>query len=78
MELIGAHTQTRPALESGPCCWTEMDDYKTYNKLLAYGKVKVDPILTRLASPRDAAEVFRMLHTEKNPPLGVVLDWRDI
>lgn len=78
IEIYGAHTRTRPKLESGPVYWTEMDDYKTFNKLLAAGKVNVKPILTRVVSPRDAEEVFNMLHTEKNPPLGVVFDWRDI
>lgn len=78
IEIYGAHTMTRPKLESGPVYWTEKDDYKTFIKLLAAGKVNVKPILTRMVSPRDAANVFNMLHTEKNPPLGVVFDWQDI
>lgn len=78
IEIYGAHTRTRPKQESGPVYWTEMDDYKTFLKLLAANKVNVKPILTREVSPLDAGSVYNMLNTEKNPPLGVVFNWAEL
>lgn len=78
INLIGAHTCTRSALESAPGLWTEMDDYKTFLKLLRAGKINVKPMTNRIVSPRSAAEVYQFLNTEKNPPLGVVFDWQQL
>lgn len=68
----------RSALESAPGLWTEMDDYKTCLKLLRAGKINVKPMTNRIVSPRSAAEVYQLLNTEKNPPLGVVFDWQQL
>ena len=78
INLIGAHTMTRPATNSSQGMWTEKDDYKTFLKLLMANKVNVKPMLNRIVRPQDAAEVYHMLHTEKNPPRGVVFDWQQL
>ena len=78
INLIGAHTMTRPATNSSQGMWTEKDDYRTFLKLLMANKVNVKPMLNRIVRPQDAAEVYHMLHTEKNPPLGVVFDWQQL
>ena len=78
INLIGAHTMTRPGTNSSQGMWTEKDDYKTFLKLLMANKVNVKPMLNRIVRPQDAAEVYHMLHTEKNPPLGVVFDWQQL
>ena len=76
--LVGAHTGTRPAVESRPGQWTEADDYRTFLKLVAAGKVQVRPVISEVVSPEKAPEVYACLAEDKNPPLGIVFDWKQI
>jgi threonine dehydrogenase-like Zn-dependent dehydrogenase len=76
--LLGAHTYTRPRLESAPGRWTEHDDYRTFLKLLAAGRMQVRPMISEVVSPGMADSVYARLAQEKNPPLGVVFDWSRI
>ena len=79
ISLLGSHTCVRPKVESrfnGE--WTEYDDYRSYFKYVRNGRLKVKPIISKVVSPGDADGVFRELGFEKDPPLGVLFDWRDI
>ena len=79
VSLLGAHTMVRPKYESRPGGeWTEYDDYRTFFKYVRTGRLKVAPVISRKVSPKDADAVYRRLGFEKNPPLGVLFDWRDI
>ena len=78
VQLIGAHTMTRPKLESRPGEWTEHDDYTAFLKLLKAGRIQVAPIIGEVAPAAEAAEIFRRLDTAENPPLGVLLDWTKV
>lgn len=78
ISLIGAHTNTRPKRESSPGRWTEFDDYRTFLKLVAAGKVQTRPIISHVVSPEDAPAIYRRLAEEKNPPLGIVFDWSKV
>ncbi len=78
IQLFGAHTFSRAKLESHPYHWTQEDDYKAFLKLLANGKMKAREIISEIISPEKAHDVYRMLATEKNPPLGIVFDWTKI
>ena len=78
VQLIGAHTMTRPKFESRPGEWTEHDDYTAFLKLLKAGRIQVAPMIGKVAPAADAAEVFRELDAAKNPPLGVLLDWTNV
>ena len=79
ISLLGAHTMVRPKFESRPNGeWTEFDDYRTFFKYVRSGRLKVKPVISRLASPRDCSAIFHELGFEKNPPLGILFDWRDI
>lgn len=78
IRLIGCHTSNRPSVESRPGQWTEHDDYVTFLKFLSRGRVKVTPIISKICSPADAQEVYKMLVETKNPPLGIVFDWRKL
>ena len=77
IKLIGCHTLTRPKHDSRPGEWTEFDDYRTFFKLLKAGKLQIEPIISRIVSPRDAAAVYAELGSVPNPPFGVLFDWRD-
>ena len=73
--LIGAHTFTRPKLDNTRTAWCEQSDYRVILDLLAAGRITFKPFISKLVSPADAGEVYHLLATEKNPPLGVVFDW---
>lgn len=76
--LVGAHTSTRPGTDSRPGQWTEADDYRTFLKLVAAGKMRVRPVISEVVSPEKAPEVYSRLAEDKNPPLGIVFDWKRI
>lgn len=78
VSLIGCHTNARPAVDRTPAGWSENDDYRTFFKLVGAGKLKIDPIISETASPRDAEAIYRKIGMQSNPPLGIMLDWRDI
>ena len=73
--LIGAHTRNRPRFESRPGQWTEHDDYRTFLRLLARGKLRVRPLISGIVSPEQAHEVYNTILGQKNPPPGFVFDW---
>ena len=76
--LIGAHTSNRPYMDSRPGQWSEHDDYRTLMRFLANRKVQITPLISRVASPEEAPEVYKSLLAVKNPPPGILFDWRDL
>lgn len=78
VSLIGAHTFTRAKEESAPGRWTEHDDYRTFLKLVAAGKLQTRPLISEIVSPEAAPEVYARLAETENPPLGIVFDWSKI
>jgi len=76
VSLIGSHTFTRPKAESRPGAWTERDDYATFFKLVAAGRLLVPPVVSEIASPEAAPELYTRLIEEVEPPAGVAFDWR--
>ena len=76
--LIGAHTSNRPYLDSRPGQWSEHDDYRTLMRFLANRKVKITPLISRIALPEEAPEVYQSLLAAKNPPPGILFDWRNL
>lgn len=75
ISLIGCHTATRPKFESRPGRWTEMDDYRTFLKLLAAKRIQVRPFINRIVKPEDADAIYHEIGFSKNPPFGVLFDW---
>jgi len=78
VSLIGAHTFTRAKVESRPAGWTERDDYATFFKLVAAGRLHVRPIVSEIVSPDRVPELYRRLIEEKDPPAGVAIDWQKL
>ncbi|NLF16321.1 MAG: zinc-binding alcohol dehydrogenase [Lentisphaerae bacterium] len=74
--LIGAHTMARPKHESRPGRWTESDDYRTFLRLVAAGRLEIRPLISAVVPPEDAPAVYQRLAEEAHPPLGIVFDWR--
>lgn len=78
ISLIGAHTNSRPNHESAPGRWTQLDDFRTFLKLVAAGKMQVRPLISEVVSPKAAPAVYARLAECENPPLGIVFDWSEI
>jgi threonine dehydrogenase-like Zn-dependent dehydrogenase len=78
ISLLGAHTFTRAKQESAPGRWTEHDDYRTFLTLVAAGKLQVRPLISEIVSPEDAPMIYGRLAETKNPPLGIVFDWKKV
>ncbi len=74
--LIGAHTSNHAEGGSRPERWTANDDYRTFLRFLANGKMKMRPLISEMVSPANAHEVYTRLIAGKNPPLGMVFDWK--
>lgn len=76
IKLIGAHNYVRPKQESYPHHWTHHDDCNAILDMIATGRIKVEPIVSRVVSPTEAPEIFRQLAEDKLFPMGTVFDWR--
>ena len=76
VKLIGAHNFVRPKVESYPHHWTHQDDCRAILDLIAANKLRVRPIVSRVAAPEEAPEIYRQLCDDPAFPIGTVFDWR--
>ena len=75
--LIGAHTSNRPLVESTPGQWTEFDDFRTFEKFVASGRVNMSQLISRVEKIDNYQEVYNTVINGKNPPFGIVFDWKN-
>ena len=78
ISLIGAHTLARPKKESSAGLFTEADDLKTVFSLTAGKRLNFADLICEIHSPEEAGKVYGRLINEKNFPIGVLFDWRQI
>lgn len=78
ISLIGAHTMARPQMESSPNAWTDEDDLIAVMNLIRGGRLNFKDMIFEIHSPKDAQKIYERLANEKNFPIGVLFDWRDI
>lgn len=78
VKLIGAHNFVRPKYESYPHHWTHHDDCNAILDMIAAKRIQVEPIISRIESPVNAAQIYNELCDNKNFPIGTVFDWRDM
>ena len=76
LTVLGAHESARPRLDSAPGWWTHQADQATALKLLAGGRLVVDPVMTHRFSWRDAADAYALLIRWEPEMLGAILDWQ--
>lgn len=76
--LMGTHTHARPQVDSTHWGCSEFEDYRTFFKLVSSGRLNVAPIISEVASPKDAEAIFQKIGMQANPPLGILLDWTEI
>ncbi len=78
IRLIGAHNFVRPKAESYPHHWTHHDDCAAILEMIAHGRIRVEPIVSRIESPEKAAEIYNELCDDRNFKIGTVWDWSRI
>ena len=76
LTVIGAHESARPRLDSAPGWWTHQADENTALRLLASGRLVVDPIATHRFNWRDAAAAYDSLARWEPGMMGTLLDWQ--
>ena len=76
--LIGAHTIARPEIESYPGYFTHRDDISAVLNLCAAGRLKLDNLVEETHSPAECEEVYFRLATDKDFPVAVQFDWRNL
>ena len=78
IELIGAHTGTRPENDSRPGFWCYRDDYAAMFRLIHYGKVNFKEMIAKIYPVSETTQVYdRLANDYRNFPAGVLLDWRE-
>jgi 2-desacetyl-2-hydroxyethyl bacteriochlorophyllide A dehydrogenase len=75
LTIIGAHNMARPKVESHPGWWIAEDDQRVALKLLASGRLKVQPLITHRFAWRQAPQAYERLKQWDTGTLGMVLDW---
>ena len=78
ISLIGAHTIARPKVESSPGLWTDADDLQTVLNLVQGRRLNFRDMICEIHSPAEAGRVYERLANDKNFPIGVLFDWRNM
>lgn len=76
--VIGAHTCARPECESHPGWFTHRDDITAVLKLCSTGRICLENLVEETHKPEECQEVYNRLITDKNFPVVVQFDWRDM
>lgn len=76
IQLIGAHTDARPRVESAPGLWTERDDMQALIRLMEGGRLDLGRLVQEVHAPGECTAVYARLATEKSFPV-VQFDWRE-
>lgn len=78
ISLIGAHTMARPKMESSAGLWTDKDDLQTVLNLIKGKRLNFKDMICEIHSPTEAGQVYDRLANDKNFPIGVLFDWRNM
>ncbi len=76
--IIGAHTNARPEVESHPGYFTHRDDIKAVLKLISGGRICLEDIIEETHDPTECEEVYNRLAFDKDFPVVVQFDWRNL
>jgi len=75
--ILGAHNMARPLDDRRPGVWTMKEDMAVLLRYMAAGRLHSRPLITRIADPADAPEIYARLMARDPGLLGVVFDWRN-
>ena len=77
ISVLGAHNMARPQNERRPGVWTMKEDMAILLRYLSAGRLKSRPLLTRIADPAEAPEIYEKLFARDPQIFGVVFDWKN-
>jgi 2-desacetyl-2-hydroxyethyl bacteriochlorophyllide A dehydrogenase len=75
LEVIGAHNQAHPPVETPGAPWTMARHAELFLEWQRAGVIDVRPLITHRYPWRRAVEAYQMLLEDRSRALGVVLDW---
>ncbi len=75
--IIGAHDATHPKWDSHPGNWTELRDCRAILAWMADGRINAKDMIGEVYKYNEAVSVYERLLTDREFPLGVLLDWND-
>ncbi len=78
ISLIGAHTMARPNLESFSGYFTHQDDIKSVLKLCSGRRIELKSMIKETHNPKDCTQVYDRLINDRNFPILVQFDWRNV
>jgi len=76
IQLIGAHTDARPQIESSPHMWTDRDDQEALIRLMATGRLRIPVKPENVYKPEDAPKVYTALSYSSDFPIFNAFDWQ--
>ena len=75
ISIIGIHTLSHPAVETGDYQWTFPRHTELFLDLLAAGQIETAPLITHRGTWQDGPALFEMLLEDRSEAMGVVMDW---
>jgi 2-desacetyl-2-hydroxyethyl bacteriochlorophyllide A dehydrogenase len=78
VRIVGAHDSDAPLVVSDRAYWTQENMGRLFLTYLQRGQMRVGDLITHRFSPRDAAQAYRLLETERANAMGVAFDWTQI
>jgi 2-desacetyl-2-hydroxyethyl bacteriochlorophyllide A dehydrogenase len=78
LRVIGAFSGDPPAEATDHHYWTRRNMARLFFDYLQRGQMHVGDLIAHRFSPRDAAEVYRMLLRDRGHTVGVVFDWTQL
>ena len=76
ISIIGIHTLSHPAVETGDYQWTFGRHTELFFDLLAAGQVETGSLITHRGTWEQGPALFEMLLEDRSEAMGVVMDWR--
>ena len=76
--VVGAHTCARPERESHPGSFTHDDDIKAVLQLCAGNRINLESMIKETHIPKNCQAVYTRLINEKDFPVAVQFDWRNV
>jgi threonine dehydrogenase-like Zn-dependent dehydrogenase len=75
VQVIGAHSNALPQLESSPGWWTWRREGETFFSLLAHGDLHLDHLVSERVNPIEAGWFYRRLARCERGIVGAFFDW---
>jgi threonine dehydrogenase-like Zn-dependent dehydrogenase len=75
LQIIGAHASVRPRHDRRPGYWTWRQDSETILRLMAAGRLAIEPLISDRVPWHRAPQIYERLAAWDEGLLGVVLDW---